>query len=176
VLSLNLKEARMNLYLVRHATPETTTGDPSLGTKGKQEAATLAALFGRLNLAPDQIKLLTSPAWRAHETATVISGGLGLAPSALALFPTPPEVTPDGALLNTRLMQRLAKVTTEEHRSQVIVVGHLPTLTQAFAWLVGHDRPAFPGAYATTACLQCAPTFAQGQGELQWLILPELLP
>jgi len=56
---------------------------------------------------------------------------MGLADDVF-IFPTPQEEH-SGGNLKDLLMKHLLRITTEEARSEVIVVGHYPTMSQSFA-------------------------------------------
>ena len=72
-------------------------------------------------------------------------------------------------------MERLQRITEEEGRSEVIVIGHYPYLSKSFAWLVGEGEKLFPQLYGATLCLTCKPGFAQGSSILNWLVTLDLL-
>ena len=165
----------MHLYLVRHARPENITDiDPPLGEEGIEEAKILGKFFAALELKPESLKVVSSTAKRAVQTATAICQGMGVA-DELFTWPTRQEEALGIEVVNSRLLEHLRTITGEEGRSEVIVVGHYPYLSKCLAWLVGNNALSFPGAYGTTVCLACDLTFGQGTGGLNWLVVPALL-
>jgi phosphohistidine phosphatase SixA len=163
----------MHLYLVRHACPREKTGDAPLGDEGIKQAELLGKLFATLNLRPESLRILSSTARRARETATLVCQGMGL-PDEVAIFPEPIDYQP-GNDLRDRLMKRLIRITAEEGPSEVAVIGHYDYLPQSLAWLLKDDILRFPVEYGATVCLTCNPTFEQGAGVLEWLVVPALL-
>ena len=161
----------MHLYLVRHATPAATTGDPDLGETGREEAARLAALFGRLGLPAGGTAVLASSARRARQTAGPIAAAVGLAAGAIQAFPPPAGPVPTSPGDLALALARLAPAS--EH---VVLVGHWGTVNTLYGWLVGVPAAAFPQAYAAAAAVACEAPFAEKGGQVRWLVSPAVLP
>lgn len=161
----------MHLYLVRHAKPEANSGDSPLGTEGVEQASMLGELFKGLNPSHESLRLLSSSASRARQTAEAICDKLGISSEELGIFPAPIDNIP-GMDLSDRLMQRLRKITTDEGRNQIIVIGHWDYIGKAIALLIGDPAFKLQNIYGVVACLECQNTFMQGEGNLRWLVLP----
>lgn len=164
----------MHVYLVRHAQPKNIADtDPDLSREGVAQAKMLGRLFASLQLQPDVVRILSSRMRRTRTTATYICQGMGLADDVV-IFPTPQEEQ-SGSDLKDLLMQRLRRIAAEEARSEVIVIGHYPTLSKAFAWLAGQKAWPLPQDYGAAACLHCQDSFGEASGALKWLVTAELL-
>ena len=144
-----------------------------MGDEGIKQAELLGKLFATLKLHPESLRILSSTARRARETATLVCQGMGL-PDEVVIFPAPIDYQP-GNDLRDRLMKRLIRIAAEEGPSEVLVIGHYDYLSKSLAWLMKNDILSFPGAYGATVCLACDLTFEQGAGVLEWLVVPALL-
>ena len=107
-----------------------------------------------------------------HNCNLYLSGN-GLADDVV-IFPTPQEKQ-SGSDLKDLLVQRLRRIATEEARSEVIVIGHYPTLSKAFAWLACQKAWPLPQDYGAAACLHCQDSFGEASGALKWLVTAELM-
>lgn len=163
----------MELYLVRHAKPVETTGDSGLGEEGRKQATMLANLFRKLVSDLEGLKIVSSNAQRANQTAKIICETLDLSLEELALFPSPIDLRPpsDPMTMKDRLMEKLRKLHSQGSRT-IIVVGHWPSLSNGLAWLVGDDSIQFPQDYGAVASLDCSETFNKTTGHLEWFMTP----
>ncbi len=164
----------MQLYLVRHATPTISSGDPDLGEQGRREADQLATLFGRLGLPAGSAAVSASSAKRARQTAVPIAAAVGVTEGDIQTFP--PDgipLPPSPAAVLNALVNGLPSEGPPEH---VILVGHFGVVNVLYGWLVGVPADSFPIAKATTAAVACDRPFAEKSGRLLWLVPPALLP
>jgi phosphohistidine phosphatase len=115
----------MHLILWRHAEAEDGSPDleRELTRKGHKQAADMAKwLHARL---PNRLRVITSPAQRARQTASALTGE----------FEIVPEIAP-GASPNALL----AATGWPDSDTNVVLVGHQPTVGQAAALLLGGRR------------------------------------
>lgn len=167
----------MNLYLIRHARPE-TIGDSasSLSRAGQAQAVKLGKMFVGLGITLDTASILTSELKRAERTGNIIAKSLRLAQSpppavvrSIRQFAIPNDV---GTLLDN-----IRTVAADEHPTHMFVVWHHPMVGDAFDLLVGSHLLSWPpAAYGATANITCSESLEEGSGTFQWFILPELLP
>ena len=167
----------MNLYLIRHARPETIGDDASsLSRAGQAQAVKLGKMFVRLGITLDTSSILTSDLRRAERTGNIIAKTLRLAQSPpptverpIRQFAVPNDVS--------TLLANIRTVAAEEHPTHMFVVWHHPMIGEAFDLLVGSGLLSFPpGAYGATAQITCTELLEEGSGTFKWFILPELLP
>jgi phosphohistidine phosphatase SixA len=164
----------MHVYLVRHTRPQNRSEpDAVLGKEGIAQAKMLGKLLATLQLQPGALKIISSPMQRARQTATYMCEEMGIA-NDVFIFPTPQEEH-SGIPLEQLLMQHLRRIAEEEVCSNVIVVGHYPTLSPTFAWLAGQRNWPLPQHYGAVACLNCRSNFEETSGALQWLVTADLL-
>ncbi len=163
----------MKLYLIRHAKPVDNTGDVGLGAEGGKQAEMLAILFRQLAPKRESLKIVSSNAQRARDTAMVICVAFNVPPEEIATFPAPIDSSP-AAELTDRLMQRLRMFHSQGHQT-VIVIGHWEYLSKGLAWLVGNDVMQFPPqGYGAVASLDCSETFDKATGRLEWFVIPHV--
>jgi phosphohistidine phosphatase SixA len=163
----------MNLYLVRHARPQSGGDDPPLSVEGVQQAGKLAGLFERVNPPRDRLTVLASTLRRARVTAEAIAQSLEVAAIDIATFPQASDV----GNLTDQLILRL-KTLAAAGQTELIVVGHSDYLPPTAARLLGTAAAPFPGgaAFAAVAHLLCDDNMTPATAILRWLLLPELLP
>lgn len=157
----------MKLYLVRHgAAGEVAASDAErvLTETGRQEARRVGralAVWG-----PDTGRVLTSPLVRARQTAELIVGE----------FKTAVPVTVLNELGNghsTTVLLRALR--TWAGLGGLVLVGHMPSLAEHLAELVGAGaRANFHFRTGTVACVHLT-EWRVGAGELGWLAGPEQL-
>jgi phosphohistidine phosphatase len=152
----------MKLYLVRHATASDVApsdADRELTKEGREESRVAGAALLKAGTKPEQI--LTSPLLRARQTAEIIAAELKFQ-SEVAVF---------DELLNGRSLANLLRaIKTFEPVSEVVLVGHNPSLTEHLAGLLGSDNPgALSMGKGSVACVELA-TLRPGQGELRWFL------
>lgn len=141
----------MRIYLVRHgdAVPEEDAGsdrDRWLSPRGREAARILGRLLREHHVAPDTI--VCSPLPRAVQTAELLAASLdyiGAISSWRCLEPS--------------AMPRIAATQIGAAGTNVLVVGHEPSISSLGAYLLG--RPSFP-PFRTAQCFaleEGKPTF-----------------
>lgn len=161
----------MDLYLMRHAKPDGFSGDTSLGDEGKKQAKVLADLLDKLSMPRERVIIISSKFKRARGTAEIICEKLGVPLADIKTFPAPIDEIPN-ANFRERLLNRLKQIRMENARDIAIIVGHSDYLPEVTTWLTGSQ---FNFSYGATAYLKVDDSLDQGSGNLQWLIIPELL-
>ncbi|MCX7885822.1 MAG: phosphohistidine phosphatase SixA [Verrucomicrobiae bacterium] len=152
----------MKLYLVRHATASDlapSDAERPLTKEGRQEAQIAGAALGRLEVRPDQI--LSSPLLRARQTAEIIAEKLKFQ-KEISVFPE---------LGNGHTLAQVLRVAkTFEPFTEMIWVGHMPSLAEHLAGLLGSEHPAaLSMGKATVACVELT-TLRAGRAELRWFM------
>jgi len=159
----------MNLYLTRHAIPE-TPGDESSGlsNEGGRQAQKLGRMFRRIGLEPTGLAVLASEKLRATQTAKMIYKS--------AFSTSAPLTTANPDLTGTNALLTLMR--TYENASNLLVVWHFGVIGAVANFLLPATNPLeWPNDYGATAHIECDDnTLAANTGRLRWLILPELLP
>lgn len=152
----------MKLYLVRHATAEVEAAEDALRRltpEGWEEARVVGRALHRLRLAPERV--FTSPLVRARETARLLAAELRPAPEC-------EETVALG--LDGNLPAVLQAVRRAGLRSSVLLVGHMPTLAEHLARLLGAPDPApFEFGKGSMACVELDWPTARG-GSLRWFL------
>ncbi len=166
---------RRELLILRHGKAEDggRDFDRALSARGRADVQRMARWLHTQGLEPDH--LLSSPALRARQTATLAAGALGLRGH---------EVHWDeriyAAELNT-LLSVLADCPVSARR--VLLVGHNPGLEELLVYLGGAEaRPGEDGALLNTAT--CARlelparwmTLGAGAGRVLFVMRPARLP
>ena len=155
----------MILYFLRHGRAEQHSEGPDserkLTKKGTRELKGAASLWRRLNLRPEVI--LTSPLVRAVETAEIARDALGLKK----------EPEPDDRLRPGATWEGLAQAMVDHREAaRVMFVGHNPDFESAIELLSGAEAVRLrPGG---VACLEFPGVPEPGQGEIAWLLDPDL--
>jgi phosphohistidine phosphatase len=155
----------MILYFLRHGRAEQHSGGPDaerrLTKKGTNELKGAAPLWRRLNLRPEVI--LTSPLVRAVETAEIAS-------DALEVKARPKT---DDRLQPGATWASMAQAMADHHQAaRVMFVGHNPDFESAIEVLSGAGAVRLrPGG---VACLEFPGVPEPGQGEIAWLLDPDL--
>jgi phosphohistidine phosphatase len=153
------------LYFLRHGRAEHTPGvedaERRLTDVGEAELRAAAPLWGRLNMRPQVI--LSSPLVRALQTAELLVAGLGSKHAPLI----------DDRLRPGAGWEELAQAMADHPAARrVLFVGHQPDLGSAVELLSGAESVRLrPGSLA---CLEFPGTPEPGQGELAWLLDPDL--
>lgn len=123
------------LYLVRHAHAgwdNTALADfeRTLSDRGRREAAEMAERFMETERVPELI--VSSPAFRAHETAEAFAERLGYPHEALRLEP---ELYSAEVGTFDRIVRNLPG-----GASSVMLFGHNPVISRYGSWLCGSQR------------------------------------
>lgn len=155
----------MILYFLRHGRAEHTAGiedgDRRLTDEGEAQLRAAAPLWKRLNLRPQLV--LTSPLIRAVQTAELLVAGLGLKRPPLI----DPRLSPGAGW--PEMAQAMAG---HEAAHRVMFVGHQPDLGSVVELLSGAGSIRLrPGGLV---CLEFPGTPEPGQGEVVWLLDPDL--
>ncbi|CAB4244378.1 Phosphohistidine phosphatase [Methylacidimicrobium sp. AP8] len=123
----------MTLYFLRHATASReapTDAERPLTKEGHHEARIAGKALHRLGTDPDF--LWSSPLLRGRQTAEIAAEG----------FSHPPAVEVKGELENdTPTAELLALLKPLPSDSEVILVGHMPSLSEHLAALLGATSP-----------------------------------
>jgi phosphohistidine phosphatase len=159
----------MDIFIVRHAdaVPFSEFNGPDeerfLTERGHQEAKRLAELLLAKSLIPSQI--LCSPLVRARETATDLHQLLGLEASQLGLRR---QLAPGGKF------RKLAKFLNKSQFSSVLLVGHMPDLSELTGWLIGSRKVELNFDKTGMACVRVSgDEVEKGSGQLLWFVNPE---
>jgi len=156
----------MELGLLRHA----HAGDPAawdrpddlrpLSEKGRQQAERLGRLLAAAGFTPDAV--LTSPRVRAHETADLVAGRLGV----------PVRIDPRlGGFLDLPTVEAILDGAGSPARP--VLVGHDPDFSDLLGQLTG--SPGLRMRKGAFALLDVERPLAPGSAELRWLVPPDLL-
>jgi phosphohistidine phosphatase len=155
----------MILYFLRHGRAEQHFDGPDakrqLTKRGKQELEGAERLWKRLKLRPQVI--ITSPLVRAVQTAEIAGAALDVKDS-----PKTDDRLGPGASW-AAMAQAMAD---QHHAARVMFVGHNPDFESALELLSGGAAVRLrPGGIA---CLEFPGVPEPGQGEIAWLLDPDL--
>lgn len=152
----------MKLYFVRHASASDiapSDAERELTKEGREEARIAGDALAKFGAKPDQI--LTSPLLRARQTAVIIAGQLKF-PNEVAAF----DELQNGC--STAGLLRTAKTFTDAR--EILLVGHMPSLAEHLAALIGSKNPENLGmGKASIACIELT-ELRPGRGELRWFL------
>ena len=163
----------MDLYILRHAIAEERSGKTPGGDsqrrltpEGAKKMRHIASGLKASEVSFDLI--LSSPFWRAKETAEIVAGVFKL--QKKLLFSA--ELVPDGN--PAQLITELKK--TYRHRKSVLLVGHEPHLSRLISLLISGD-PGVPIQLKKGGlCKLSADELRHGRcATLEWLLPPRLL-
>lgn len=156
----------MILYFLRHGRaqePREGVADDAraLTEAGVAQLRNAAPLWQRLNLRPDVV--LTSPLRRAAQTASLFVKGVGLID----------EPIPDERLSPGAEWSDFARALAErDDAGRMMFVGHEPDLSSTMELLSGASSVRMrPGG---VACLEFYGVPEPGNGEIAWLLDPDL--
>jgi len=153
------------LYLIRHADagdPAAWTGDDAdrpLSSKGEKQADRLGRFLAGTAFRPDVI--LTSPKVRAHRTAEIVAGHLRSSATV--------EDRLAGGL-DAGIVEAILRHAGDPERP--VLVGHDPDFTELLQSLTGSPVEMKKGALVR---IDIDRPLADGQGNLAWLVPPDLL-
>jgi phosphohistidine phosphatase len=152
----------MKLYLVRHATASDiapSDAERELTREGKEEAHIVGSALAELGVKPSHV--LSSPLARARQTAEIAAQAMKVH-SEVQLADELTNGTPTQTLL------RALKPYSAEN--EILLVGHMPSLSEHLAALVGSKNPQ--GLPLGTACVACVDLdeLRPGKGQLRWLL------
>ena len=155
----------MILYFLRHGRAEQHSdgldAERRLTKRGIRELTGAKALWRRLKLQPDLV--LTSPLVRSRETAELACKTLGLKQ----------EPINDDRLAPGATWASLAQAIADHHEAaSLMLVGHNPDFESIVELLSGAASVRIrPGG---VACLEFPGVPEPGQGEISWLLDPDL--
>jgi len=154
----------MILYFLRHGRAEQHSDGPDaerhLTKRGTQELNGASQLWKRLKLRPEVI--LTSPLVRAVQTAEIARAALDVK--------TDPKT--DDRLQPGATWAAMAQAMADHHQAaRVMFVGHNPDFESVIEELSGAAVRLRPGG---VACLEFPGVPEPGQGEIAWLLDPDL--
>lgn len=161
------------LYLVRHAKSSwddmtLSDIDRPLGVRGLRDAPRMAAYLKEKGLKPDA--LVSSPALRALETATIFGQHFGIQPDDITVINSLYEASPQRVL---DVVQKLP-----DHRQAVMIFGHNPTFTD-LANMFGSSYISNVPTAAVCEIFSSAnswATFLEARPQLQSIVVPKMLP
>jgi len=152
----------VKLHLVRHAAASDiapSDAERELTREGREQARIAGAALARLGATPNQI--LTSPLARARQTAAIIAQQLNFG-NEVAVF--------DELLNDCSTAHLLRALKTFADASEIILVGHMPSLAEHLAVLIGSKNPeALSLGKASIASVELD-DLRPGRAELRWFL------
>ncbi len=156
----------VNLYVVRHAEAMSLGGeirsdfDRTLSERGRAQATMMARALAQIDL--DIQAIITSPLVRAVETGEIFGRELKReAETSRRLEPG----------FNPRLLQE--EILATSNGAGVVAIGHQPDMSIFISYLIS---PAHAATVAMeTSAIACVQLQSTGQGQLRWLLTPELV-
>ncbi|HUI05986.1 MAG TPA: phosphohistidine phosphatase SixA [Verrucomicrobiae bacterium] len=152
----------MRLYLLRHASASDVApsdAERQLTKEGEEESRIAGAALAELGVQPAHI--FSSPLVRARQTAQIaakelkFSGDLG---------------TLDELLNDTPTSSLLKALKSFDITSELLLIGHVPSLSEHLASVVGAKNPAgFPFGKGSLACIELK-QLRVGSGQLRWFM------
>jgi phosphohistidine phosphatase SixA len=155
----------VRLHLLRHAhagDPEEWDGDDAmrpLTNKGRRQSERLGRFLGERGIRPDVIA--SSPKVRALQTAEIVAGALDM------------TVRIDDRLAGGFGKRELWGLLDELGAREPLLVGHDPDFTSLLLYLI--DGAGIILRKATLATVDLATKLGDGEGQLRWLVPPDLL-
>jgi len=152
------------ILLMRHAKSEHPSGladrHRPLSRRGARSAVAIGNAIAGFDAAPDLI--LTSPARRAVDTATLTRDGGGW---------SSPIVNVED-LYGAGVTTVLDTLATHMPSGRVLAVGHEPTWSATVSAIIGGG--AINMVTAAVACIESAVPATSGSGYLRWMLHPRL--
>jgi phosphohistidine phosphatase len=156
----------MNLYFIRHATAAKSAArdeDRELTQKGRKEARILGEAFANMAIRLDY--LYASPLLRAQETAEILASTSGYRGEIVTLEELKNSVP------TLELLQVLKPL---EEDAEVGLVGHMPSLAEHLAYLLGARPESLPFDKGGVASVWWEPSRPEAS-ELRWFLRQEQL-
>jgi len=152
----------MKLYLLRHGTASDVApsdAERELTREGEEEAQTAGLALAKLGVKPSHV--LSSPLVRARQTAEIAARAMK--------FRGQVELVDE--LANGTSTPTLLKVLQSySSEPEILLVGHMPSLSEHLAVLVGSKSPqGLPLGKGSVACVD-ANELRAGHGQLRWLM------
>ena len=152
----------MKLYLLRHATAvDVAASDAAraLTKEGEEEARIAGEAMTKLRAIPTHI--FSSPLVRARQTAQIAARAMGFAGEVETLE----ELRND-----TGTAELLRALKRAGAGPDILLVGHMPSLADHLAGLIGAGEPVGLGfGKGSVACVKM-PELQPGCGQLQWFM------
>lgn len=150
----------MKLYFLRHATAQDIAWSDAareLTATGQEEARRTGRALASLGALPGHV--FSSPLIRARQTAEIVAGELGVTSSVELL----------DKLKNSASTATLLRVLATRFLSgDVLLVGHMPSLAEHAAALIGEsDTDSLSLDRAGVVCVEAA-SLRSGAGRLVW--------
>ncbi len=150
----------MKLYFVRHATATDIAPNDAareLTDEGCEEARVAGKALAKLGAKPALV--FCSPLLRARQTAQILAEELDS------------KVEPIDELCNDSSPSRLLKaIKRAGETKEIVLVGHMPSVAQNVAYLIGAGSGEGLAFGKTSAALVDANDLRAGGGELRWLL------
>jgi phosphohistidine phosphatase len=152
----------MKLYFLRHATAEDIAASDAkrqLTKVGHEEARVAGAALAKLEITPDHI--LTSPLLRAQQTAAIAAKAMKFDGEVEIL-----EELENGST-TAQLLRALRPYKEANH---IVLVGHMPSLSDHIAELINADNPeGLALGKGSIACVELD-QLRSGNASLRWLM------
>jgi phosphohistidine phosphatase len=152
----------MKLYLVRHATASDiarSDAERELTREGREEARIVGVALAKLGGKPSRV--WSSPLVRARQTAEIAAQA--------AKFRGKVELL-DELANGTSTPALLKMLQSHSSEEEVLLVGHMPSLSDHLAALIGSKSPqGLPFGKGSAACIEMDELRA-GRGQLRWLM------
>ena len=158
-------EGQVRVHLLRHAHAGDSfdwIGDDDLRPltkKGRGQAERLGAFLEDHGVRPDVI--VTSPLVRARQTAEIVAEALGM------------TIKTDQRLGAGFGKRELWALLDETGAREILLVGHDPDFSSLLTYLI--DAAALSMKKGTLATVDLHTKLGDGEGELRWLVPPDLL-
>lgn len=150
----------MKLYLLRHASAaDIAPSDAAreLTAEGREEARIVGAALAKLGVIPARV--FVSPLLRARQTAELAAHTLGFSGTIESADELLNHASTEAVL---RMLGRCGDA------SEVLLVGHMPSLAEHLAALIGaKDADGLPFGKAGIACVRLD-RIRMGSGQLRW--------
>jgi phosphohistidine phosphatase SixA len=159
------REGVVRVHLLRHAHAGDAMeweGDDDLRPltrKGREQSDRLGTFLAQQGVRPDVI--VSSPKTRAHQTAEIVAATLGM------------TVRVDGRLGDGFGRGELWALLDELGAREPMLVGHDPDFSGLVSYLI--DAAGVNLKKAALATIDLHTRLGDGEGELRWLVPPELL-
>ncbi len=156
----------MKLYIVRHADAVSVGGDihsdfdRTLTDRGRSDAVMMARMLAHLDI--DIQAVLTSPLVRAVETGEIF--GRELKREAATTQNLEPGFSPRS------LYEEVASM---PGKAGIVLIGHQPDVSMFISYLVSPNQGATIAM--ETAAIACVHLQLTGEGQLRWLLTPDVV-
>jgi phosphohistidine phosphatase len=157
----------MKLYLVRHASASdiaASDAERELTREGREEARIVGAALAELGVKPASI--LSSPLLRARQTAEIIAKELKFSGKCEAR---------DELSNGTTTPSLLKALQPYASRAEIILVGHMPSLSEHLAALIGGGKAEGLALGKGGAACVDLDQLRVGGGQLRWLMRQQQL-